>query len=219
MLIKKRVEFAREMLSLGPDYLRRVIWSDETTVRKCPKDKEKKIWTHKSVEKKDLPVNPQIHSGGFSVMFWGCFSFYGLGPLVALDDSMNASRYVDLLKETVIDEIKAAAELSGEEMILMQDNAPCHKARQLTAFLAESNVKLLPWPAQSPDLNPIENLWAIVKRRRDFKFGVAGSRAELIEQVFSIWNEIDLELCQKLASSVPNRLKECISLNGKVTKY
>jgi transposase len=47
----------------------------------------------------------------------------------------------------------------------MHDGAPCHKAKSITKFLAEKDVKNLSWPGYSPDMNPIANLWGIVKKR------------------------------------------------------
>ena len=76
-------------------------------------------------------------------------------------------------------------------MVFMQDNAPCHKTNLVMDFLARNRIQTLDWPPQSPDLNPIENLWAIVKARRFKKFGIPRTRIELIEQIFEMWNAID----------------------------
>ena len=86
-------------------------------------------------------------------------------------------------------------------------------------FLAENNVETLDWPPQSPDMNPIENLWAIIKARRKKKSGVPKTREELIEQIFDIWNSIDEELIEKLANSINKRVLAVLKAKGKVTMY
>ena len=148
-------------------------------------------------------------------MFWGCFSKVGLGPLVALDGNMTGQKYVELLRDTIIPEIEAA----DRPMTFMQDNAPCHKAKLVMDFMKENDIDLLPWPPQSPDMNPIENLWAIIKGRRQKKYGVPKSKEELIDQIFDIWDNIEPELIEKLADSANKRINAVLKLKGKVSKY
>jgi transposase len=211
----RRLEFCKEMVEKGPVFWESVIWSDETTVRQRPQGKKMEFRVHSSANKEDLPVNAQVHSGGFSVMFWGCFSKVGLGPLVALEGNMTGEKYIELLKTTLIPELAAA----GRPMTFMQDNAPCHTANLVKAFMAENDIETLPWPAQSPDMNPIENLWAIIKARRQKKFGFPKSKSDLIEQIFDIWDNIDPKLVEKLADSANKRVNAVLKLKGKVSKY
>ncbi len=211
----KRVEFCREMVNYGPTFWDTVIWSDETTVRQMPQGKKLKIRIQSSNIGQSDAINPQIHSGGFSVMFWGCFSQLGLGPLVALEGNLNSEKYVELLRDTVLPELAAA----GRPMVFMQDNAPCHKAKVVMDFLAENNIETLNWPPQSPDMNPIENLWAIIKARRQKKYGVPRTKGELIEQIFNIWDQIEPEIVANLANSANKRINLVLKLKGKVSKY
>lgn len=95
-------------------------------------------------------------------------------------------------------------------MVFMQDNAPCHKAQPVMGFLRDRGITTLDWPAQSPDLNPIENLWAIIKLRRAKQFGMPTSRNELINQVSQIWREISDETRINLSNSIIKRLNEVI---------
>ena len=211
----KRVNFCRSMIEKDASFWDRVIWSDETTVRQMPQGKDITVHVHLSTRSEDLPINPQVHSGGFSVMFWGCFSKMGLGTLVALEGSMNAAKYVQLLRDELLPELDAVE----DEMIFMQDNAPCHKAKIVMSFLQQKRINTLDWPAQSPDMNPIENLWAIIKARRQKKFSKPKSKIDLVNQIFEIWDSVEPELVSKLADSANRRVSEVLRLNGKVSKY
>ena len=86
-------------------------------------------------------------------------------------------------------------------------------------FSHQEPISTLDWPPQSPDMNPIENLWAIVKSRRQKKFGIPKTKIELIDQVFQVWEEIDKNLLDSLSDSIETRLREVIRLGGKPTKY
>jgi len=86
-------------------------------------------------------------------------------------------------------------------------------------FLAENNIETLRWPPQSPDMNPIENLWAIIKAKRQKKYGVPTTKNALIEQIFDIWDNIEPEIVANLANSANKRVNLVLKLKGKVSKY
>jgi transposase len=73
---------------------------------------------------------------------------------------MISTQYIEMLGS---DFIPGARKLFGNDFIFAQDNAPCHKSRATIGFFQEKQIQLLPWPASSQDLNPIENLWGILK--------------------------------------------------------
>ena len=101
----------------------------------------------------------------------------------------------------------------------LQDNAPCHKTKLIDQFFEENGIKTLDWPAQSPDLNPIENLWSLIKRKRQKKYGMPRDKVDLINQLMNIWDELDEDLFKNLAESVERRLDAVIRLGGRQTKY
>jgi transposase len=92
-------------------------------------------------------------------MFWGCFSKHGTGPLVSIQGSVDQHEYLSILKEELIPEFKRAKREIPGTWRLMHDNAPCHTANYIKAFLRRNRVELIEWPPYSPGLNPIENLW------------------------------------------------------------
>ena len=215
----RRIQFAKKHLEDVDGLIDATIWSDETTVRKAPKSKSISFRVHAGTKPEDLPFNYQFQNGGFSVMFWGCISIWGIGPLVAMDGSQNSDSYIELLKSYVIPKLEAAKELLGVEFTFMQDNAPCHKSKKVTEFLANSDVSVLDWPAQSPDLNPIENIWNIIKERRRRKYGVPQTRADLIKQIFDIWSELTVNDVENCITNMERRLLEVLRMKGRATKY
>ena len=123
---EKRLKFAQEAVrtsDLLNTLINATIWSDETTVRSHPNSKEILFRCHSSVSLENLPVNPQVQAGGISVMFWGCFSMNGLGPLVALDGNQNQHSYIELLKNYLLPEIQEAKRSFEVDLTFMQDNA------------------------------------------------------------------------------------------------
>ena len=96
------------------------------------------------------------------MMFWGCFSFYGPGSLVPIIGMMNSDQYIDVLSTHMITELKKVCS-SGEETF-QHDLVPCHNFKKVKKFFELNEIRLLEWLGNSPDINPVENLWAIYKK-------------------------------------------------------
>ena len=77
-------------------------------------------------------------------MFWGCFNEGGLGPLVPIEGILNSEKYKELLEKYLV----PIFEKSDKKLIFMQDNAPIHKSKLITDFLADHGITTLQWPAQ-----------------------------------------------------------------------
>lgn len=213
--ISKRLEFAHKWLENGSCTLENVIWTDETRVASHPNNRRVSVWTNQS----DVPVQVKMHSGGNSVMFWGCFSMHGTGPLVSILGSMNQHQYMDILKENLIPEYKKAQRAIPGTWRLMQDNAPCHTANAVKSFLDRHRVEFIKWPPYSPDLNPIENLWQWMKVKLETEYPVCQSAEEIEERIFEIWGTITPEMCARYCANYEKRLLAVIEANGGYTKY
>lgn len=101
----------------------------------------------------------------------------------------------------------------------MHDNARAHIARLTQRVLSEANITILPWPAMSPDLNPIEHLWDQLKRRLKENYSNVKSQQELINTLKLCWEQIPEETVTHLIESVRDRLRECIRRRGGPTRY
>jgi len=211
----KRIEFAKKFLEKPIEFWDNIVWSDETMVRSNPKKKDIFVKAHNSVSRKNLPVNAKSQNEGPSIMFWGCFCSDGIGPLVPVEGKITAEKYKLLLEKNLLPFLKRL----NRPIIFMQDNAPIHKSGLVMKFLADNGIEALLWPPQSPDLNPIENLWAFLKRKRDSEFPMPGSKKTLIDQISEIWNDIDPDFCKKYTRSLKNRLEQVILNKGEAIKY
>ena len=101
--------------------------------------------------------------------------------------------------------------------IFQQDNARCHTAKICMAWL-QDNFQVLDWPGNSPDLNPIENLWVNIKRKISER--KPQNLDELKENIKTVWTcDVTPELCKNLVYSMPNRIKNVILNKGYPTKY
>ena len=91
-------------------------------------------------------------------------------------------------------------------------------SKNVTTFLKSKKVKVLDWPGNSPDLNPIKNLWMVVKNKVAEK--QASSAKELKKAIKEVWvKKITPEYCRKLVESMPKRLNDVIKCKGGCTKY
>jgi len=101
-------------------------------------------------------LKPTMTHGGGSLMVWGCISSKGMGELVFIDGILNKNKYLSILKDNLI---KSANNMNiRDNFKFYQDNDPKHKSRIVQEHLLYNCPKIL-HPPQSPDLNPIENLW------------------------------------------------------------
>jgi transposase len=88
-------------------------------------------------------------------MVWGCFSSKGVVNLAIIDGKMNAAMYTGILSNNIPSSV---AKLGLKKYIFQQDNDPKHTSALTKKFFKAKWIKVLEFPSQSPDLNPIEQL-------------------------------------------------------------
>ena len=103
------------------------------------------------------------------------------------------------------------------ELVFQQDNTPVHKSEVVLNFLAQKQWEVLDWPVYSPDLNPVENIWAIFLKKCLRGQIVTWERLE--KKIMEVWNNINPDVVLNLHSSYENRLVKVIKNHGSLTRY
>ena len=200
---------------LEPDYFwENIIFSDECKFNLYNSDGCSYVWRESNKRFDSKYIQPTVKFGKGNLMVWGCISSKGLGKIVFIGDTMNSQGYLDILKNN----LKNSAVFMGlDNFIFQHDNDPKHASGIIKRFFDEKKIDVLPWPSQSPDLNPIEHVLAYMKiklRGKNFE-----KKDHLKAEIIKIWNEIPNELLVKNISSMPKRVKQVLDSNGKWIKY
>jgi len=163
-------------------------------------------------------LQPTVKHGGGSVMVWGCFSWWGVGPLTVVEGTLKQDGYVNIMSEHLVPHLREVNE-KCPVMIFQDDNAPCHAAGYPTWWLQTHSIEHLPWPAQSPDLNPIEHLWDHLDRQIRKRNPLPTSSAAMAAALQEEWGRIPLCVVRELITSMPRRVAAVIEAKGWHTKY
>uniref|UniRef100_A0AC35U2B8 DDE_3 domain-containing protein n=1 Tax=Rhabditophanes sp. KR3021 TaxID=114890 RepID=A0AC35U2B8_9BILA len=211
---KIRLAFAKEREGWTPANWSKILWSDESKFNLFGCDG--KATVRRPVGERYNPrfMIPTVKHGGGNVMVWGCFSSKGVGPIIRIEGTMDRYVYRDILADHMLPYAKRNMPRYWN---FQQDNDPKHTSTLVKEWFFDHSVNVLPWPSQSPDLNPIEHLWDEVERRirpRNYK-----NATELYNAIEAAWRAIPVSVCQKLVDSMKNRCQAVKKSKGWPTEY
>ena len=190
---------------------RRIIWSDESRFLLRSVDGRMLVWRLPGERLNDKFVVEVTQAGGGSVHVWGAIWTGVRSELIRLHGSVNALQYCDVLHGFFATTVLPA------HCVFQQDNAPIHRSWTTRQMLYDLDVRLLPWPSRSPDLNPIEHVWDILGRR--IQHCTPGNLNQLFEILQKEWDAIPQDDLDRLIESMPRRVGVVISKGGSHTRY
>jgi transposase len=209
---RRRLEFVEMYQNIN---WRQVLFTDETTFTLFgqPNRKVDIIWE----ENRDIVSGKWTVKHAAKLHAWGGISFYGKTELYLFTENLDSDLYIKILSARVG---QAEAMFPGGVWMLQQDGDPKHTSKKSVKWLEDNVPSFIPkehWPANSPDLNPIEHIWQLLKNQ------VYGRQPRTIDALKRIiqeeWNQLNFQLLHNLVDSMPRRFAAVVANRGGPTKY
>lgn len=211
-----RVRFARDYRDFDFSY---AIFCDEKSFRSSQQGR-RNLWRIDNTRYEPRNVTPNAESGRVVVNMWGWMSAAGPGELAFIPGRANGHTYKEVLQNIMLPTVRTVyPEMEVPEFYFFQDNCPIHRALVVREWLREQpQIKTVPWPPRSPDLNPIENLWGLMVQKWDNR--AERTKEALVTHCEQAWETLrGSNLCEVLVRSMRNRCDAVIDAGGAATKY
>lgn len=212
-----RLNFAHDHVDWTLDQWRAVLFTNESRFSLDGNDRRVRVWRRRGHRYRDFAIAEHDRWGGRSLMVWGGISMGGRTDLhVMRGQTMNAQRYLDDVLRPIVLPYAGAI---GPDFVLMDDNARPHRARVVNQFLEEQGIERMEWPAYSPDLNPIENIWDYLGRQIRGADNPPTTLQELEEALVRVWMAMTLDFVSRYIWNMSQRCQDVIQARGGHTRY
>ena len=147
---------------------------------------------------------------------YGAFNSEGTLVLYMFDRHVNSETFILVLENGLIPSIHLH---QSNDFMVVQDSSPVHKANNTTRWFEDKNLRdrIIPWPARSPDLNPIKNIWNLMKLQ--VYRNKPNNVTELKECILNAWINISSDTTIKLVESMPRRIRSVLNRKGNPIQY
>ena len=211
---KLRVKFAQRHTNWTINDWRRVVFSDEATL--YPKRSQTCVRWIRAGTPSAPPLEDNLRTKSINV--WCYINYDGTGEIFRFQGTMRKESYRDMLEDHMLDALEDPHQ-PGKRLIFMQDGASYHTSGYVINWLRQKKVNYLSWPAQNPDLNPVENVWATIREELFKRRDKIKNNSDLWAQTRDIFHSLTLVYIRSLYHSMPERLESIIKSNGNRINY
>ena len=209
-----RLAWARRYIRFTRADWANVMFVDETRIAMQFSDGRARVYRRRGERTSANCKLETDRSQGGSIMIWAGISQHTKTPAVVIRGNLNAERY----QQEIVQNVLVPHFAANRRMQLIQDNATCHVARQTLNLLRANNIRVIPFPAKSPDLNPKEHLWDLLKRRVR-SLPKPQNLAELERNVLRVWQNLRQQDFRNHILSMRSRCNAVIAAAGGHTRY
>lgn len=214
-----RLAFARKYEKWTVEDWKKVIWTDESSFEIGKNSRQIRVW-RRTFERYHIDcLASTFKSGRTSIMVWGAFcgDMEKCKLILIPKDKRTAADYVEYVYENALSAYYLHAD-NAPSLILMEDGAPTHRSNLPKTWREAYGIDRLVWPAQSPDLNPIENVWRLMKAWISLK-PIPANENEMWKLVEAAWEHVSRDFLDRLVQSMPMRMSAVIAAGGGATRW
>ena len=212
---RARIDWCNEHLSWSiPDWSK-VIFSDESNYEVLNRKNRIYFRRFRTDRTRSKRSQKRTHWGG-GLGVWSLITCRDPDSLIVFDGHLNSLNYIDLLEEHLPTALKRFPNNQLNDISYQHDNARLYVSKMTQGFFKKNNIKQLKWPANSPELNIIENVWSILDDKL-LKLSI-NNLGDFKNSIEKAWSEISTDTIEKLFQSMPKRVRQwCISMAFHVT--
>ncbi|GFW16867.1 actin-related protein 5 [Trichonephila clavipes] len=189
-----------------------VLFSDESRFSLSSDCRRQLIWRESGTAYRPENIQEKDRYPTCSIMVWAGIMINGRTRLhVVANGTMTGQRYID---EVLLPHVRLFRGAVGDKFVFMDDNATCHRTLAVQDCLDSEGIQRLVWPARSPDLNPIENVWDALGRQVAGRNYPPTNKNTLIRALTEEWDKLPQQLLDNVVQSMVRRVECCITLHG-----
>ncbi|GFW46013.1 transposable element Tcb2 transposase [Trichonephila clavipes] len=189
-----------------------VLFSDESRFSLSSDCRRQLIWRESGTAYRPENIQEKDRYPTCSIMVWAGITINGRTRLhVVANGTLTGQRYID---EVLLPHVHLFRGAVGDKFVFMDDNATCHRTLAVQDCLDSEGIQRLVWPARSPDLNPIENVWDALGRQVAGRNYPPTNKNTLIRALTEEWDKLPQQLLDNVVQSMVRRVECCITLHG-----
>ncbi|GFW61149.1 transposable element Tcb2 transposase [Trichonephila clavipes] len=207
-----RLQWCREHHNWTEEDWACVLFSDESRFSLSSDCRRQLIWRESGTAYRPENIQENDRYPTCSIMVWAGIMINGHTRLhVVANGTMTGQRCND---EVLLPHVRLFRGVVGDKFVFMHDNATCHRTLVVQDCLDSEGIQRLVWPARSPDLNPIENVWDALGRQVVGRNYPPTNKNTLIRALTEEWDKLPQQLLDNVVQSIVRRVECCITLHG-----